>query len=380
MLEIQFQSMEDLKIYLPSAVNRKKFQGLDGLRAISIIMVIASHALIDLIPAHARYIGRTGVYIFFVISGFLITTLLLKEKLTNGRISLKNFYKRRAYRILPVVYLYLIILFFLNSIYSLGITRTSFTTSFLFMKNLPIPKDWYTGHFWSLGIEEQFYLIFPFLITILPLRTYKRLLISLILILPPLAYIYFTKTDMHVFHFNWTFHLALGLVAHLFGQGTVLILTGSLFSILFLTQSNFLNRIYTKANSVVSLAFFLVGILSCITVFPWYVEYISEVFFGICISIALLLNLKEQSFFGRTLSWKPLKKLGILSFSLYVWQDLFTHKQPWHGSIFLNITALFIVASLSYYFYEKKFLMYKDRFRKEEHTSIEHSPEMATAI
>ncbi|OQP59534.1 hypothetical protein A3860_37090 [Niastella vici] len=372
--------MEDLKIYLPQEIQKKKFQGLDGLRGLSIVMVIASHALIDLIPAHARYIGKTGVYIFFVISGFLITTLLLKEKLVNGSISLKNFYKRRAFRILPVVYLYLIILFFLNIVYNLGITRASFTTSFLFIKNFSMHKDWYTGHFWTLGIEEQFYLIFPFLITILPLRFYKRLVILLICIIPPLSYVYFMKIDLHVFHVNWSTHLALGLAPHLFGQGTVLILIGSLFSILFLTGSNFINRIYTKANGLVSLVLFLVGILSCISVFPWYIENISEVFFGICIAIAMLLNLKEGSFFGRTLSWKPLKNLGILSYSLYVWQELFTHKQPWNGNLFLNITALFVVAGLSYYFYEKKFLQYKDRFRKAESDTTVHSPVMTPAL
>jgi len=368
--------MEDLKIHLPEAIHEKKFRGLDGLRAISIVMVIIAHIFTD----SAMFLGKMGVNIFFVISGFLITTLLLKEKITNDRISLKNFYIRRAFRIMPVVYLFLIVLIFLNIIYHLGITRTSFITSFLFIKNSPFHKEWYTVHLWTLGIEEQFYLVFPFLITVLPLRIYKRLLILLIFILPPCSWSYITKTDLHVFHFIPFSHFALGVIVHLFGQGTVLILIGSLSSVLFLTRHKIINRIYTKANSIASLVLFLAAMLSCMPVFPWYLANISEVFFGICIAIAILLNLKERSFFGRLLNSVLFKKLGILSFSLYVWQQLFSNFQPWGGSLFLNLTALVIVASLSYYFYEKKFLQYKDRFRKEEPVSNEQLPEIALAM
>lgn len=371
--------MEDLKIYLPEEVQKKKFQGLDGLRAISMLMVIIAHASYNS-PFKASYLGKTGVNIFFVISGFLITTLLLKEKLINGRISLKNFYIRRALRIMPVVYLFLIVLFFLNIIYRLGITPTSFITSFLFIKNSPFPKDWYTVHLWTLGIEEQFYLIFPFLITILPLRFYKRLIILLIIILPAFSYSYITKTDLHFFHFNPVLHIVLGVVVHLFGQGTLLILIGSLFSILFLTGADLINRIYNKAGNIVSLVLFVAGLLSCMPMFPWYIEGISEAFFGICIATAILLNLREQTIFGRILNWGVLKKLGVLSYSFYIWQQLFTNKQPWGSNLLLNLAALIIVPALSYYFFEKKFLQYKDRFRKEEPGVIEHSPVLSTAM
>jgi peptidoglycan/LPS O-acetylase OafA/YrhL len=238
--------MEDLKIELPEAIKKDKFPGLDGLRGISILLVIVAHLLKNYRSvgwATVLFTGVTGVNIFFVISGFLITTLLLKEKHTLGRISLKNFYIRRALRIVPPVYLYLIVLFFLKIIYDLKVSGKSLLEAALYLKNLPLSKDWYTDHFWSLGIEEQYYLIFPFLLTVLPLRIYKRLIIILIIVLPPLTYIYFKKIDLEVWHVNHFFHGVISLAANVLGRG-ICILVGSLFYILFLNGNRVIKRHY----------------------------------------------------------------------------------------------------------------------------------------
>ena len=83
---------------IPEVFNASHFPGLDGLRAISILIVLLGHSLIG--TWWVKYFpGSIGVDIFFVISGFLITTLLLKEKVKNGKVSLSNFYMRRFLRI-----------------------------------------------------------------------------------------------------------------------------------------------------------------------------------------------------------------------------------------------------------------------------------------
>src|SRR5271165_4954607 len=95
-----------------------KILSLDGLRAISIFMVIVCHISIG-----TQYeklflpIGSMGVEIFFVISGFLITTLLLRERERSGSINLKKFYIRRAYRILPLLFLFIVTLAILNFVF-----------------------------------------------------------------------------------------------------------------------------------------------------------------------------------------------------------------------------------------------------------------------
>jgi len=169
---------------------------------------------------------------------------------------------------------------------------------------------------------------------------------------------------MEVLHFNHFFHVALANADRLFGKGTAMILIGSLFSILFLTDSPFIKWLYVKAPGILSLVLFIASIPCCFPVFPRYLGLISDSLFGISTAIVIILNLREQSFFSRLLNLEILKKIGILSYSIYIWQQLFTHQQPWGGNLFLNLSALAIVAFLSYYFYEKKFLQYKELFKK----------------
>ncbi|KQN30873.1 hypothetical protein ASE92_19235 [Pedobacter sp. Leaf41] len=94
---------------------------MDGWRAVAIMMVILGHFMLTLEPGSIIHtilkltaIGGLGVKIFFVLSGFLITTLLIKEKIKYTRINLKKFFIRRVLRIIPVLYLYLIVIFFVN--------------------------------------------------------------------------------------------------------------------------------------------------------------------------------------------------------------------------------------------------------------------------
>ena len=114
-MEPPIRPMMIRKLFLgltPVAISKSHLPSLDGLRGISILLVVISHTFGDKKPF---YNGGFGVSIFFVISGFLITLLLLQEKYTTGSVSLKNFYIRRFLRIFPVAYLYLVVLLVLNS-------------------------------------------------------------------------------------------------------------------------------------------------------------------------------------------------------------------------------------------------------------------------
>ncbi|AEW00187.1 hypothetical protein A4D02_28365 [Niastella koreensis] len=359
--------MGDSTINLPAGLQRPGFRALDGLRGVSIAIVIIAHTFTPFLGSN--YAGLIGVYVFFVISGFLITTLLLKERLQYGSISLKGFYIRRCLRILPVAYGFLLVLICLNYIFRLAIPGRSFITCFLFIKNLPVLQnfDWYTGHFWSLGVEEQFYLLFPILLVTLSVRNYKRLIVCLIVILPILSYIHTKKLDTDVPGFIYD---AISWVVNLFGGGTVLILTGSLFSILLLTQNRFITFVNDKAPAISSLLLFIVSSILLYPTLPATVRLFSVPVFGFIVAFVIILNLKEEAIFGRLLEYGWMKKLGVLSYSLYIWQQLFTYKQPWHHAgkngwlLLLNLATLLIVAILSYSLYEKKFLNYKKRFKR----------------
>jgi peptidoglycan/LPS O-acetylase OafA/YrhL len=142
---------------------------LDGLRAVSILIVFVSHAGFPGVP------GGLGVSIFFVVSGFLITTLLRAEAESSGRISLRAFYIRRAFRILPIFYCVLLLAIIathsgvLTGGTDFGATASQFFHYFNFFA---ITHNGYqiapgTGVYWSLAIEEHFYVVFPLALVLL---------------------------------------------------------------------------------------------------------------------------------------------------------------------------------------------------------------------
>ena len=149
------------------------FKQLDGWRGVSIILVLIGHAIgfSDNVPPVLHPLGELaelGVTCFFVLSGFLITGLLCDEESVTGRFSLKEFYIRRTLRIMPAYYVMLLI------------------TACLALLKLVVDVPWYTfgicalylrdfvgrgetlGHTWSLSLEEQFYLIWPFCLRAIP--------------------------------------------------------------------------------------------------------------------------------------------------------------------------------------------------------------------
>lgn len=353
------------KVYsIPEYFEKTKFPSLDGLRALSIIFVIIHHIFFyEQFWTNEIDLGRIGVHIFFVISGFLITTLLIKEKIINGKISLKSFYIRRAFRILPVLFLFLGILMILNKVFDLNISSVSFFTSFFFLGNFGIDtsETWYTGHFWSLAIEEQFYLIFPFLLYKFDITKYRNILIGFILIIPFFNSLYWNNSS--ILHSNKMVENAAFVITTLFSQGTLAILVGSLCSIFAFGYEHTIKRI---------LLFKWLGILIFLLALTIRISFPESSFFllifDFLIGVGIIINLNKDSFFTIFLDNVILVKIGVLSYSLYVWQQIFTNKQPWintfnnAGNIFLNLILLIIVGYISYEFFEKRFISLRKRF------------------
>jgi peptidoglycan/LPS O-acetylase OafA/YrhL len=129
---------------------KRAIPSLDGLRAVSVTLVILSH--ID--PGHFGPLGLFGVRVFFVISGYLITGLLLREQETTGTIRLSRFYLRRTLRIFPAYYAMLAVA------YAIG-TPAHWSWLVSYTSNVGPPQPFVVGHAWSLGVEEQFYLLWP---------------------------------------------------------------------------------------------------------------------------------------------------------------------------------------------------------------------------
>jgi len=177
-----------------------RLPGLDGLRALAVLMVVFHHlcsqGALGRWPALQVMLqqGSFGVQIFFVLSGFLITWLLLKEESRSGTIDIARFYFRRSLRILPPAFFYLAVILFLTVAGVLAVGTRDLLYSALFIRNAyGVGGSPEVSHYWSLAVEEQFYLTWPFLLLVLRGRT--RLLVTAALIV--LLAVWRSWTSLH---------------------------------------------------------------------------------------------------------------------------------------------------------------------------------------
>ncbi len=352
---------------IPTVLNKNYLPSLDGLRALSIIMVVGSHVLIGQNISNtfldAIFNGALGVGIFFVISGFIITTLLMKELVETKNINLKNFYIRRFLRIIPLAYLFLTVLIILNQIFDLKIGFYGFLLAFLFLKNfVGSETDPATTHYWSLSVEEQYYLIFPYLFK-KSRKLYLALGLSLIfLIIPMIVWLHF--------HVLWLNQNLLFSFIFMLAYKLPLILIGSVFSILYFRYNPYFKK---YSGSLFSLAILLTIIIinSDFAVLVRVKGFLfTNVITGLLIASFIGINLFEsKSWVFKTLNNKFVILIGKLSYSIYVWQQIFTFTIPWAdafkfaNSVVFNLTALVVVAYVSYNYYEKPFLRLKQKFQ-----------------
>lgn len=358
-----------------SVLNKDKLPSLDGLRGLAIIFVLISHFWIDNAIIEKTQLGKIGVHVFFVISGFLITTLLLKERYFQGKINLYFFYLRRFFRILPLVYLFIIVLIILNKAFMLNISNNSFYVSSFFVKNYPITnrgEDWWSSHLWSLSVEEQFYLFFPFFISTLNIKLYKKLVLVLIPLITLAQFVIQNKEYVGILYTNRIIHILINGFSIVFNDGIKIILIGSYLACYYFEYptANIFKINNLKYTKYFSLVLFIIALLFAIGTYNLFnVVYVSDVIFSFVIGYIIILNLEANNYFAVLLSNKYIVHIGIISFSLYIWQQLFTHKQPWENLFpfsdnkFLNLIALLFISNCSYYLYEKKFLKIRDKFK-----------------
>lgn len=346
-------------LIIPDILNNTYLPSLNGIRAVSILIVLYAHTL------NGIY-GGLGVQIFFVISGFLITTLLIKEYLNTSTINLKAFYLRRIIRILPVAYLCLLATFVLNYCFKLGVPAFHFLLAFFFLTNI-VGGAGVIGHYWSLATEEQFYLIFPYFIK-LNINRYFR---SLFVVLGLIIIVDFMNLDPYQFTSRSVSHYLMYLLLPLRKFDAVII--GSLMSVLL-----FKTRIDLK--SILKYKILLHIILVPCVIYLYSMNYSLNFYIfphplcnilGISIiAFLILLNIIESSdIIYKLLNHVVMARIGILSYSIYIWQEMFTRDIPWKNTsgwgsnVFLNLLGLAVISSLSFYFYERPFLKLKSKIK-----------------
>ncbi len=348
------------------------YHNLDGLRGIAALMVVVCHFF--LMDSVENYIGTTayaqvskfgqhGVSLFFVLSGFVISRILVNNKNDNNYF--RQFYWRRMLRIFPLYYLFLFIWYWILPVITNNeILPISQQLPFYFYyQNF----DWLTGisqnasagqpfHYWSLAVEEHFYLIWPLVIYITPFKHVKTVIIGLIIFVIPIKVLFLNH------------HISINKITFTrFDQ----ILLGALLAYY---EAN--NKLFENSQFFKKLFKYI--LLCCLPLavfvfwgkgsFPEFKEVIKYnllglIFFAV-IGLVILSNGKGG--FNKFLESKIMQYFGTISYGIYVWHvaamllvDKFMITKIWPIDFLSTLLLTLGMAHLSFFYYEKKILKYK---------------------
>lgn len=344
----------------------KYFNNLDGLRAIAALGVIVAHFFDEnRLGNHPLFfklaqLGNTGVSLFFVLSGFVITRILLNT--VKGQKYFSSFYGRRTLRIFPLYYFSLLCYNYLPYILGIHPALGDFSRQwyhYLYLQNFARTFGWDfegPGHFWSLGVEEHFYLMWPALVYFAYTANKNRLLsisfgimiFSLVLRWLMLDHGY----EIDVFTFTRIDQLAMGCVLAIFEYKGIL----------------------EKINNKVFIALMFLGVVLVAwsgTFSYFYLNVFKHNAFGLLYFalIAFCIKAAQSNWFNRFLTTSVMQFLGKISYGLYIWHvlamlllDHYLKSINLAIDFGLLVVLTVIISTLSFYWLETPFLKLKKYF------------------
>ncbi|AMR33238.1 hypothetical protein A0256_18345 [Mucilaginibacter sp. PAMC 26640] len=359
------------------------FANLDGVRAIAAFMVVCSHIQLHKENSgiytsqfiDSRNFGKIGVTIFFTLSGFLISYLLLEEKTKFGFIARKNFYIRRILRIWPLYFLLIVIGFF---IYPAQGSVTALLLSILLMPNVAFCLKLLPNIFdpiWSIGVEEQFYIFHPHIFRFKKMQHILYMLTAVLLALIIL--------NLVVSHLQYTSSFMLALDQFLYFTRFDDMMIGSVVSLLYFNTKNHVFAFqFQRAFNLLFNKYVHTGLILLLLgfIFLFVRKEIGHGDIVISSLVSLIMvRLCEPSSNTIILGNKVMGYCGKISYGIYL-----LHKYPLFLMLYLiktyfsnqsaffqntlvylgTITLVILLATISYYGYERYFLRLKTRFQK----------------
>ena len=317
----------------------QRIPSLDGLRAISISLVVLSHLIkwkhisLELVGSY----GALGVHVFFVLSGYLITNLLLREYARTSTISLRDFYIRRAFRIFPAAFVFLAVVIVL---YWHEMRWYHVGAALFYVANMDISRPWVFGHLWSLSIEEQFYLLWPFALK--KWQRHKTAILLCVFLATPVF-----RAALHAFKVHNGISGSLPVFADQLAIGCLL-------------------AIFAPRLPRIKGYWALMMVLAMILI-PWFpatsaartlfLLFVLQPLLNVSIA-GVVLHVIQVPY--RALNWAPVAWLGKVSYSLYLWQEVFCSNPALRQGYFLALLALG-AACLSYYLVEQPMLRVREK-------------------
>ena len=330
-----------------------KIPSLDGLRAVSILAVLAGHVVVTYNFPYSfgqfHHLGNIGVRCFFIISGFLITTLLFREFDRHGQISIARFYARRSLRILPAFLVFIFAIYLAQQFGWIKLNDGDLLHALTFTMNYHHDRTWYLNHLWSLSVEEQFYLLWPGLIMLFGPKKSGSFAILAVLFAPVCRW------------YMWHHGTGASAMTREFQAVADALATGCLLAIYYnvLTRMPFYMRLLASSYfPVLPLAGLLISVAFGTSAYYVWGQSLAN------ISIALAIDWtirRPTTNIGRLLNSKPFVWIGMLSYSLYLWQEPFLNPDinVWVTAYPQNLALTLITATISYWLVERRFLRLK---------------------
>jgi peptidoglycan/LPS O-acetylase OafA/YrhL len=320
-----------------------RIHSLQGVRAICISLVLLAHMAGTRHFPGSRILeayGNPGVRIFLILSGYLITSQLIKERDTTGSISLRRFYARRAYRIFPAAFVFMAIAI---ATHWTELSRANILAALTYTLNYYPRGNHVLGHLWSLGVEEQFYLIWPPCL-LLFFRKRLRIVLAAIAAGPALRMLL------------WLLWRRAGL-EHPFPAFMDALATGAAISLLAPRLRPFQAIFVSRKFLAVPLVTLLIPLTQL-----WSNRFYESLGFTIFqLGVALsLIHVMERRYW--ILNSAPFVWVGSISYSLYLWQQPFLNRwssAPW-AAFPLNLALAVLFAAASYYLVEEPFLKLRE--------------------
>jgi peptidoglycan/LPS O-acetylase OafA/YrhL len=338
--------------------------GLTGLRAVAIAIVVARHAGEASAPAVTAFaFGFAGVDIFFVLSGFLITSLLVGEWSRTGRISLPQFYLRRALRLLPALFAFLLVLLIFVPFQPEGSHRPlleAIGLSGAFLGNIAKTLNWAfpLPHLWSLGMEEQFYLLWPVtLVVLLRLRATRSVVLAVVL--AGAAAVVAARIVLAASGSASAFTL---FYSPLHSDGLLVGCTlGLAYAWRWLPSPETVRRLLGPAVVLAAAIFLLVAILG--VPYSRWGTTIGLAVIALASAVLVYAAIDERPILPlRFLIWRPVTYLGEISYALYLWHFPVLYLWPTNTlSVPGRVAVSLLCAVASYELVEKPFLRRKPR-------------------